>query len=120
MRFKDDILGVKLENLSVSEILNLSVEDALGYFHNLPKTQRKLKLLQSVGLSYLTLGQPLNTLSGGESQRLKLVKYLGSISKGKSPSILLIDEPTTGLHMQDVSNLINTLRSIVDSDTRLY
>jgi excinuclease ABC subunit A len=115
MRFKDDILGVKLENLSVSEILNLSVEDALGYFPNLPKTQRKLKLLQSVGLGYLTLGQPLNTLSGGESQRLKLVKYLGSISKGKSPSILLIDEPTTGLHMQDVNNLINTLRSIVDS-----
>ena len=115
MRFKDDILGVKLENLSVSEILNLSVDDALAYFSNLPKTERKLKLLQSVGLGYLTLGQPLNTLSGGESQRLKLVKYLGSISKGKSPSILLIDEPTTGLHMQDVNNLIQTLRSIVDS-----
>ena len=115
MRFKDDILSVKLENLSVSEILNLSIEDALGYFSNLPKTQRKLKLLQSVGLGYLTLGQPLNTLSGGESQRLKLVKYLGSISKGKFPSILLIDEPTTGLHMQDVNNLINTLTSIVDS-----
>ena len=113
MRFKDDILSVKLENLSVSEILNLSVEDALGYFSNLPKTQRKLKLLQSVGLGYLTLGQPLNTLSGGESQRLKLVKYLGSISKGKSPSILLIDEPTTGLHMQDVIILLIPLRVLL-------
>ena len=115
MRFKEDILSIKLESLSVSEILNLSVEDALSYFSNLPKTNKKLKLLQSVGLGYLTLGQPLNTLSGGESQRLKLVKYLGSVSKGKSPAILLIDEPTTGLHMQDVSNLIQTLKSIVNS-----
>ena len=115
MRFKEDILSIKLESLSVSEILNLCVEDALKYFASLPKTYKKLKLLKSVGLGYLTLGQPLNTLSGGESQRLKLVKYLGSISKGKFPAILLIDEPTTGLHMHDVNNLIQTLKAIVDS-----
>ena len=86
---------------------------ALYYFSDLPKTHRKLKLLQDVGLGYLSLGQPLNTLSGGESQRLKLVKFMGSLSKNKLPSILLIDEPTTGLHMKDVSLLVETLREIV-------
>ncbi|MEC8421380.1 MAG: excinuclease ABC subunit UvrA [Verrucomicrobiota bacterium] len=115
MRFKDDVLKVKLNGLSVLEILNLCVSDALKYFADLPKTHRKLKLLDDVGLGYLTLGQPLNTLSGGESQRLKLVKYLGSISRGKLPSILLIDEPTTGLHMQDVCLLIKTLKRIVEA-----
>ena len=115
MRFKDDILKVKYKDLSVSELLNLGVTEALDYFSNLPKTHRKLKLLQDVGLGYLTLGQPLNTLSGGESQRLKLVKYMGSLSKNKLPSLLLIDEPTTGLHMKDVSLLVKTLREIVSS-----
>ena len=95
--------------------MNLCVSDALKYFSNLPKTFKKLKLLESVGLGYLTLGQPLNTLSGGESQRLKLVKYIGSLSKNNLPSILLIDEPTTGLHMQDVSLLVKTLKEIVRS-----
>ena len=115
MRFKDDILKIKYQDLSVAEILNLCVSDALKYFSNLPKTFKKLKLLESVGLGYLTLGQPLNTLSGGESQRLKLVKYIGSLSKNNLPSILLIDEPTTGLHMQDVSLLVKTLKEIVRS-----
>ena len=115
MRFKDDILKVKYKDLSVYELLNLGVTEALDYFSNLPKTHRKLKLLQDVGLGYLTLGQPLNTISGGESQRLKLVKYMGSLSKNKLPSILLIDEPTTGLHMKDVSLLVKTLREIVSS-----
>ena len=113
MRFKDDILKIKYKDLSVSEILNLGVTEALYYFSDLPKTHRKLKLLQDVGLGYLSLGQPLNTLSGGESQRLKLVKFMGSLSKNKLPSILLIDEPTTGLHMKDVSLLVQTLREIV-------
>ena len=115
MRFKEDILKIKYQDLSVAEILNLCVTDALRYFSNLPKTFKKLKLLQDVGLGYLTLGQPLNTLSGGESQRLKLVKYMGTLSKNKLPSILLIDEPTTGLHMKDISLLVKALREIVNS-----
>ena len=112
-RFKDDILSVKLDNLSVSDILSLDVDTAVNTFKNFPKTFKKLSLLQEVGLGYLALGQPLNTLSGGESQRLKLVKYLGSIGKGILPAIILIDEPTTGLHMQDVEQLISTLKRIV-------
>ena len=115
LRFKDDILQVKLGKLSVSDILGLCVDEALDHFGHFPKTLRKLKLLKKVGLGYLTLGQPLNTLSGGESQRLKLVKYMSSIGKGKVPSILLIDEPTTGLHMHDVGLLVNALKSIVES-----
>ncbi|MDG1138497.1 MAG: excinuclease ABC subunit UvrA [Opitutales bacterium] len=115
MRFKEDILSVKLGNLSVFDILNLSVNLAIEEFSNFPKTFKKLKLLQDVGLGYLKLGQPLNTLSGGESQRLKLVKYMGGLKKATNPSLLLIDEPTTGLHMQDVGNLIEALRTIVDA-----
>jgi excinuclease ABC subunit A len=115
LRFKDDILQVKLGELSVSDILSLCVDEALDHFNHFPKTSRKLKLLKEVGLGYLTLGQPLNTLSGGESQRLKLVKYMSSVGKGKFPSILLIDEPTTGLHMQDIGLLMSALNAIVES-----
>ena len=114
LRFKDDILEVKLEGLSVSDILDLCVNDALNQFKHFPKTFKKLQLLQDVGLGYLKLGQPLNTLSGGESQRLKLVKYMSSVTKVKSPSILLIDEPTTGLHMEDIGHLVKALKAIVE------
>ena len=115
MRFKEDILSVKLGKLSVFDILNLSVNQAIEQFSSFPKTFKKLKLLHDVGLGYLKLGQPLNTLSGGESQRLKLVKYMGGLKKVTTPSLLLIDEPTTGLHMEDVGNLIGALRTIVDA-----
>ena len=97
------------------DILNLSVNQAIEQFSSFPKTFKKLKLLHDVGLGYLKLGQPLNTLSGGESQRLKLVKYMGGLKKVTTPSLLLIDEPTTGLHMEDVGNLIGALRTIVDA-----
>ena len=115
LRFKEDILTVKLGDLSVHDILNLSITLAVEEFKRFPKTHKKLKLLEDVGLGYLKLGQPLNTLSGGESQRLKLVKYMGGIKKGTAPSLLLIDEPTTGLHMEDISHLIRVLRSIVQA-----
>jgi excinuclease ABC subunit A len=119
-RFKKEILEIKLKGLSVSQTFELTVEEALGIFHHLPKTKRKLSALESVGLGYLTLGQPLNTLSGGESQRLKLVKYMTALKKGHAPSILLVDEPTTGLHMQDVCRLLKCLREVVHSGHSLF
>ena len=119
-RFKKEILEIKLKGLSVSETFGLTVEEALEIFHYLPKTKRKLSALEKVGLGYLTLGQPLNTLSGGESQRLKLVKYMTALKKGHAPSILLVDEPTTGLHMQDVRRLLECLREVVQSGHSLF
>jgi excinuclease ABC subunit A len=112
-RFKSEILEIKLDGLSVFEVLGLTVDEAAKIYQHLPKTKRKLEALGQVGLGYLTLGQPLNTLSGGESQRLKLVKYLTTLRKGSLPSLLLIDEPTTGLHMDDVDKLLACLREVV-------
>ena len=114
-RFKDNILSVQLDGLNILEILNLTVKEAVSRFEHFPKTKRKLASLENVGLGYLTLGQPLNTLSGGESQRLKLVKYMTAIKKDASPSLLIIDEPTTGLHLEDVDQLMKCLQDIVNS-----
>ena len=114
-RFKDEILSVQLDGLNILEILNLTIKEAVLRFEHFPKTKRKLASLENVGLGYLTLGQPLNTLSGGESQRLKLVKYMTAIKKDASPSLLIIDEPTTGLHLEDVCQLMKSLQGIVDS-----
>ena len=119
-RFNSEILEIRLNGLSISQVLDLTVEEAAVFFKQLPKTARKLNALEKVGLGYLTLGQPLNTLSGGESQRLKLVKYLSDVRKGHTPSILLIDEPTTGLHMQDVERLIRCLRDVVLAGHSLF
>ena len=112
MRFKDDLLTVNLCGFSVSDILKMSVNEAIINLANSPKTRKNLSLLQDVGLGYLPLGQPLNTLSGGESQRLKLVKYMGAIKNRQNPSILLVDEPTTGLHMSDIEQLLNVFDQV--------
>ncbi len=114
-RFKDEILEIKLDNLSIAQTLNLTIDQAYKKFARFPKTFRKLEMLKKVGLGYLALGQPLNTLSGGESQRLKLIKYMTLLKKGLNPSLLLIDEPTTGLHFQDISKLINCLSEILET-----
>ena len=119
-RFKDEILDVHLDGLNILDVLNLTIEDGIDRFKNFPKTFRKLTSLQKVGLGYLTLGQPLNTLSGGESQRLKLIKYMTTLKKGSSPSLLIIDEPTTGLHLQDIERLMVSLQSIVDTGHTLF
>ena len=119
-RFKDDILQVRLDGLNLTDVLELTIDEAIECFKNLPKTFRKLKSLQKIGLGYLKLGQPLNTLSGGESQRLKLVKYMTTLKKGAKPSLLIIDEPTTGLHLQDVSLLTESLQHIVETGHSLF
>jgi excinuclease ABC subunit A len=114
-RFKPEILQISWHGLSIADLLQTSISSALPLFVEYPAIERRLQSLATVGLGYLALGQPLNTLSGGESQRLKLVKYLGSISKSDTkPALLLLDEPTTGLHRHDVRRLLSTLQSLVD------
>src|SRR5204863_6660314 len=118
-RFKPEVLAIQWNGRSVADLLATSVSDALELFADHPAIRMRLASLESVGLGYLTLGQPLNTLSGGESQRLKLVRYLsgftGDIPAAKSAkpdnpaqplgALLLLDEPTTGLHRHDVKRL---------------
>jgi excinuclease ABC subunit A len=127
-RFKPEVLSIRWRQLSVSDLLATSISDALPLFDSHPAIRARLASLESVGLGYLTLGQPLNTLSGGESQRLKLVKYLGNFTGTTSPppqisnptseiptgALLLLDEPTTGLHRHDVKRLIAVLQALVD------
>ncbi len=125
-RFKPEVLAIKWNDRSVSDLLGTSVTDALALFAEHAEIRTRLSSLESVGLGYLTLGQPLNTLSGGESQRLKLVRYLGTYTsesdqakvdtlKSKpAGALLLLDEPTTGLHRHDVKRLLAVLQALVD------
>jgi excinuclease ABC subunit A len=113
-RFKPEILSIQWGGKTISEILHLTITEALLFFAAQPKLKHKLKSLEAVGLGYLKLGQPLNTLSGGESQRLKLVKYLSLAEVSTCQSLLLLDEPTTGLHKHDVNRLIQVLHRLVD------
>ncbi|MEN8792591.1 MAG: excinuclease ABC subunit UvrA [Lentimonas sp.] len=121
-RFKNEVLEIEFNSKSIADILELDIDDALVFFGDNAKVAKCLQPLADVGLGYLKLGQPLNTLSGGESQRLKLVSYLGKIKgSGAGPSaashsaLILIDEPTTGLHRADVKRLIGVLQSLVDA-----
>jgi excinuclease UvrABC ATPase subunit len=111
--FTDAVLALKLRDKNISDVLNLSVVEALSYFTEKP-ILATLKALKDVGLSYIALGQRLNTLSGGERQRLKLAGELE-----KPSDIVVLDEPTTGLHMADVSNLLALLDAMVDNGTTL-
>ncbi|MHB8626591.1 MAG: ATP-binding cassette domain-containing protein [Aggregatilineales bacterium] len=108
-RFKDEVLAYKLNDKSISDVLAMSVREALDFFH-IKEIVRKLQALSDVGLDYLTLGQPLSTLSGGECQRIKLASELH-----KKGSIYVMDEPTTGLHMSDISHLLAIMNRLVDT-----
>lgn len=114
-RFKDEILKVQYNGKSVADILELDIEEALLFFSDRKEIIRCLQPLSDVGLAYLRLGQPLNTLSGGESQRLKLIRYLGKVPQRSAHSLILIDEPTTGLHRADVKCLIGVLQNLVQA-----
>ena len=114
-QFREEILQVKWNGLAVDDLLRLTVEEACPLFDAHASIQRKLQPLLSIGLGYLPLGQPLNTLSGGESQRLKLVRFLGHLGKARQPSLLLLDEPTTGLHRSDITRLLGVLHELVDA-----
>ncbi|MDF2538041.1 MAG: uvrA [Herbinix sp.] len=113
-QFNEKVLFVKYRGLSIKDVLNLSVEDAVHFFVDQPKIIRILKLLQDVGLGYLGLGQTLTTLSGGEGQRLKLAKELIGSSTGKR-NLYLMDEPTTGLHPKDIEHFLVLLNRMVDA-----
>jgi len=111
-RFNKETLEVKYKGKSISDVLNMSVDEAYPIFENIPRIHEKLETLQQVGLSYIHLGQSSTTLSGGEAQRIKLTKELSKRATGNT--IYLLDEPTTGLHFHDVKKLIDVLQSLVD------
>jgi excinuclease ABC subunit A len=107
-RFKDEVLQIKWKNKNIAEILELTVDSAIDFFGSHPLINKPLKILQNLGLGYLKLGQPLSTLSGGEAQRLKIAEILSQIKKEKA--LILLDEPTVGLHLKDIDKLISSLK----------
>ncbi|MEH7492566.1 excinuclease ABC subunit UvrA [Neobacillus niacini] len=112
-RYNRETLEVKYKGKSISEILEMTVETAVEFFENVPKISRKLQTIKDVGLGYITLGQPATTLSGGEAQRVKLASELHKRSNGKS--FYILDEPTTGLHVDDISRLLVVLQRLVEN-----
>lgn len=112
-RYNQETLSVKYKGKNISDILNMTVDEACKFFENHPKIKRKLSTLQEVGLGYITLGQPATTLSGGEAQRVKLATELSKKSTGKT--LYILDEPTTGLHIADVHRLTQVLQKLVKS-----
>lgn len=112
-RYNRETLQVKYKDKSISDVLDMNVEEALEFFENIPSVKRKLETLMDVGLSYIKLGQPSTQLSGGEAQRIKLATELSKRPTGKTMYIL--DEPTTGLHSEDVRKLIEVLQRLADT-----
>lgn len=112
-RYNRETLEVKYKGKSISDVLDMTVEEALKFFENIPSIKNKVQALHDVGLDYIKLGQPATTLSGGEAQRVKLATELSRKSTGKT--IYLLDEPTTGLHMYDIKKLIDILNRLVEN-----
>ena len=112
-RYNRETLQVKYKGKSIYDVLEMTVEEAVEFFANMPKIYRKLKTLLDVGLGYVKLGQPATTLSGGEAQRVKLASELAKRSTGKT--VYFLDEPTTGLHIADVHRLVQVLQKLVDA-----
>ena len=111
-RYNRETLEVRFKGKSISDVLNMTVEEAVPFFESIPKIARVLQTLYSVGLGYITLGQPSTTLSGGEAQRIKLASELAKKSTGKT--IYLLDEPSTGLHFEDIRMLLDVLQRLVE------
>ena len=112
-RYNKETLDIKFKGLSIADVLDLRVKEALEVFENVPKIKSKLQVMMDVGLSYIKLGQSATTLSGGEAGRVKLAKELQKKPTGKS--VFILDEPTTGLHFQDIDKLLTILNRIVDN-----
>ena len=114
-RFKDEVLEVKYHNKNISEVLRLSVEEALEFFKDEKSIVNKIKPLNDVGLGYVQLGQSSSTLSGGEAQLIKLASFLGKSSNSGMEHILFIfDEPTTGLHFHDIQKLMLSFNALIE------
>ena len=111
-RFNRETLEVKYKDKSIADVLDMTVDEAFAFFENIPSIKNRLKLLQEVGLGYIKLGQPATTLSGGEAQRIKLSKEL--TKKATSQTLYILDEPTTGLHFEDINKLLKVLHRFAD------
>ena len=111
-RFNRETLEIRFKGKSISDVLNMSINEACKFFESIPKIYRKLKMIQDVGLGYITLGQSSTTLSGGEAQRIKLASELSKKDTGKT--FYILDEPTTGLHFEDIRVLLDVLNRLVN------
>ena len=112
-RFKQEVLEVEYKGKNIHDVLNLSVDEALDFFSESKEILRKLRPLQAVGLGYIKLGQSSNTLSGGEAQRVKLAFYLGK-ERSTERILFIFDEPTTGLHFDDIRKLLDAMNALVE------
>ena len=112
-RYNRETLEVRFKGKSIADVLDMSVEEALGFFAKIPKLRRRLQTLHDVGLDYVKLGQPATTLSGGEAQRVKLAAELSKVATGRT--LYILDEPTTGLHFADIEKLLEVLQRLVDA-----
>ncbi len=112
MRYNRETLEIRYRNKSINDVLNLTIDQAIEFFENIPAIQHKIKTMQDVGLSYITLGHPSTLLSGGEAQRIKLAAELSKKDTGKT--LYILDEPTTGLHFEDIHILMGVLSKLVD------
>jgi excinuclease ABC subunit A len=110
-RYNRETLEIKYRGKNIADVLDMHVEESLSFFENFPKIKQMLRTLYDVGLGYMTLGQSSTTLSGGEAQRVKLATELGKASTGHT--LYVLDEPTTGLHIADIHNLLNVLNQLV-------
>jgi excinuclease ABC subunit A len=111
-RYNRETLDVRFKGKTISDVLEMSVEEALRFFAKIPKLRRRLQTLHDVGLDYMKLGQPATTLSGGEAQRVKLASELSKVATGRT--LYILDEPTTGLHSDDIKRLLGVLSQLVD------
>ncbi|MBP2670566.1 MAG: uvrA, partial [candidate division NC10 bacterium] len=111
-RYNRETLQVLYKGKSIADVLGMTVEAALGFFQDIPGIKRKLQTLSDVGLGYITIGQQATTLSGGEAQRVKLSTELSKVGTGNT--LYILDEPTTGLHFEDIRMLLNVLNKLVD------
>ena len=111
-RFNRETLEIRYKGKSISDVLNMNINEAVDFFEKIPKIHRKLKTIKDVGLGYITLGQQSTTLSGGEAQRIKLASELSKRDTGNT--IYILDEPTTGLHFEDIRILLKVLHKLVN------
>ena len=112
-RYNRETMEVKYKGKSIADVLDMTVEEAVEFFNNIPRIKQKIQTLMDVGLGYIKLGQPSTTLSGGEAQRVKLATELSKRATGKT--LYILDEPTTGLHIADVHRLVDILQRLVDT-----
>jgi len=112
-RYNEETLQIKYKGKSISDVLDMTVEEAYEFFYSIPKIKHKLEIMKQIGLGYITLGQPATTLSGGEAQRIKLSRQLSKKPTGRT--VYILDEPTTGLHFVDIERLLSILQKLVDA-----